>query len=198
MALLHRCRMPGFFAPMVTSELARSPEPRCLDTLWRLVGRPEPAGELLDPRTADAVTLVPGVAEGPLIGGTLSLLSGLMGTPYGPRLERAIFFFEDVEESPAHIERFLVQLREAGELAKAAGFLIGVTRWEVDAAVEARHLPFARVFEEILAPLGKPALYAMPIGHLPSPMTLPIGINARLDASAGRVEILEPAVASRP
>jgi muramoyltetrapeptide carboxypeptidase len=197
LALWKRCRMPVFFAPMISSELARGVSAACLQHLWRQVCEPEAAGTLDDPRCEDAVALVPGVAEGPCLGGTLSLLVALAGTPYFPDLRGAVLFFEDVDETPSHVERFLCQLREIGALEEVAGFLIGETRWDAEEAERAKRLSFAEVYQDLLAPLKRPVVYRMPVGHLPDPLTLPLGVRIRLDAGARRVAVLDAAVSHR-
>jgi muramoyltetrapeptide carboxypeptidase len=194
LALLSRCRLPSFFAPMVTPDFAKNPDPGCPETLWRLVCEPAPAGELREPRTETAETLVGGTAEGPLVGGTLSLVVATLGTPYEVVLDGALFFFEDVHESPARIERYLAQLLLAGKLERASGFLIGNVPYEASDEERARYLGIRQVYEDLLVPLGKPLVYGWPFGHDPSPVTLPIGIRARLDADRKAVTVVEAAV----
>ncbi|HTE17885.1 MAG TPA: LD-carboxypeptidase [Armatimonadota bacterium] len=194
LALLKRCRMPSFFAPMVTSDFAQGASAACLETLWRMVCEPHPAGELEDPRCAEAQTLVGGVAEGPCVGGTLSLVVATLGTPYEVETDGCVFFFEDVHESPARIERYLMHLRLAGKLDRVAGFLIGNVPYDAPEEEKRRYLPVEQVYRDLLQPLGKPLVYGWPNGHDPSPVTLPIGIRIRLDADRKRVTVLEPAV----
>lgn len=196
-ALLQRCGMPSFFAPMVTSDFAKEPNALCLETLWRLVCEPSAAGLLIDPRCGEATTLVGGTAEGPLAGGTLALVAATLGTPYEVQTEGAIFCFEDVYESPARIERYLAQLLYAGKLAGAAGFLIGDCPHDADEEEKARYLTVEQVYADLLTPLGKPAVFGWPFGHVPSPVTLPMGVRARINADDGELEILEPAVVER-
>jgi muramoyltetrapeptide carboxypeptidase len=194
LALLQRSRMPSFFAPMVTSDFAGPPEAGCLDILWRLVCEPAPAGELADPRCERAVTLVGGVAEGPCAGGTLSLVAATLGTPYEIETEGCVFFFEDVHESPARMERYLTQMLLAGKFDRVTGFLIGNAPYDADEDERARYLPVEQVYRDLLVPLGKPLVYGWPHGHDPSPVTLPIGIPIRLDADRKSVTVLEAAV----
>jgi muramoyltetrapeptide carboxypeptidase len=194
LALLKRCRLPSFFAPMVTSDFAQGISAACLEMVWRLVCRPEPAGPLLDSRTEHAVTLVGGSAEGPLVGGTLTLVAATLGTPYEVETDGCLFFFEDVHESPARIERYLTHLLLAGKLERVTGFLIGNVPWEGSEAEKAHYLEVEQVYRDLLQPLRKPLVYGWPHGHDPSPVPLPMGIRARLDADRRTVTILEGAV----
>ncbi len=193
-ALLERCRLPSFFAPMVTSDFAKEPNTQCLNTLWRLVCEPAPAGALVDPRCAEAETLVDGIAEGPLVGGTLALIAATLGTPYEVQTDGAIFCFEDIHESPARIERYLTQLLYAGKLDAATGFLIGDAIYDADPEEKARYLAIEQVYADLLTPLGKPTVFGFPFGHVPNPVTLPMGIRARINADNGLLTILDPAV----
>jgi muramoyltetrapeptide carboxypeptidase len=73
-----------------------------------------------------------------------------------------VFFFEDVHESPARIERYLMQLLLAGKLEHVTGFLIGNVPYEGDDAERASYLPVEQVYADLLAPLGKPIIYGWP------------------------------------
>jgi muramoyltetrapeptide carboxypeptidase len=194
LALLKKCGMPSFFAPMVSSDFAHHPWQSCLDVLWRMICEPAPAGALVDSRCAEAETLVGGIAEGPCVGGTLSLVAATMGTPFEVETDGCVFFFEDVHESPARIERYLTQMLLAGKFDHVAGFLIGNAPFEGTDEEKARYLPVRQVYMDLLAPLGKPMVHAWPVGHDPSPITIPMGISVRLDADRKAVTVLEPAV----
>jgi muramoyltetrapeptide carboxypeptidase len=159
----------------------------------RLERLPQPA-DVLVPRENRIVTLCRGVAEGPLAGGNLSLLQCLIGTPYFPELAGAILFLEDVGEDLYRVDRMLAHLRLIGALRRLAGVLVGrfteLKRSGADGA-----LGFDEVLASYFEPLGVPVAYGFPVGHIDAQWTLPLGVRARLDADAGEVEILEPAVA---
>jgi muramoyltetrapeptide carboxypeptidase len=155
------------------------------------------AGRLKDPRTALATTLVGGIAEGPLVGGTLSLIVPTLGTEWEIDTAGSLLFFEDVHESPARMERYLMQLLLGGKLDEVNGFLIGNAPHDADDEERARYLTLEQVYRDLLVPLGKPLVYGWPHGHDPSPVTLPMGIRARLDADRKSVTVLDPAVRRR-
>jgi muramoyltetrapeptide carboxypeptidase len=159
----------------------------------RLGRLPEPAG-LLIPREDRIVTLRGGRAEGPLLGGNLSLLQSLIGTPYCPELGGAILFLEDVGEELYRVDRMFAHLRNAGLLQGLAGVVVGrfsdLKRSGADGA-----LGFDEVLTTYLAPLGVPVAYGFPVGHIESQWTLPLGVRARLDADNCELELLEGAVA---
>lgn len=157
------------------------------------LGRLPQPDAVLVPTTHRIMTLRGGVAEGPLQGGNLSLLQCLLGTPYLPDLDGALLFLEDVGEEVYRVDRMLSHLRLAGALGRLAGVIVGrfteMGRRGADGA-----LGFDQVLATYLEPLGIPVAHGFPIGHVDDQWTLPIGVPARLDATAGEVELLEAAV----
>jgi len=159
----------------------------------RLGRLPDPAGVLV-PKENRILAIRPGLAEGPLMGGNLSLLQCLVGTEHLPDLDGAILFLEDVGEDLYRVDRMLAHLRAAGVLQRLAGVAVGrFTQLQ-------RHMSDGAFgFDEVLAtyfePLGIPVAFGFPIGHIDDQWTLPLGVRARLDAEAGELELLESAVA---
>lgn len=132
-----------------------------------------------------------GAAEGRLIGGNLTLVSTLMGTPYEPDFRNRIVFLEDVNEAPYRIDRMLTQLWLAGKLQHAAGIAFGKFTETDD---DGNTFSIEEVIRMRCASLGIPVIGGLMIGHIADKTTVPIGIMARLDADAGALELLEPAV----
>ncbi|HEX2210826.1 MAG TPA: LD-carboxypeptidase, partial [Longimicrobium sp.] len=163
-----------------------------LDELVRVLTVPEPAGVLPFPPDGRAETVTGGVAEGPLLGGNLSLLSATLGTPYAIRPEGAILFIEEVGEPAYRLDRMLSHLRLAGVLSAVTGIAVG-------GITEAPRLNGAPdpmdVVRDALGGLGIPVATGFPFGHIDDNWTLPMGVRARLDADAGTLALLEPAVA---
>jgi muramoyltetrapeptide carboxypeptidase len=168
----------------------------------RVLGSPAPAGRLdrlplstdvLVPQESRIVTLAGGTAEGPLIGGNLTLLHCLIGTSYFPDLEGAILFLEDVGEHLYRVDRMLAHFRLLGAFRRIAGAIIGRFT-QLDRSGPDGALGFDEVLATYFGPLGVPVAYGFPVGHIEDQWTLPLGVRARLDADAGEVELLEPAV----
>lgn len=132
-----------------------------------------------------------GKASGPLIGGNLTLVSLLQGTPYDPDYDGAILFLEDVHEAPYRIDRMLTQLWLAGKLQQLAGVVLG--RF-TDADADGNTFSLEEIFERRFADLGIPVIRGLMIGHMADIATVPIGIRAELDADAGTLTLLETAV----
>ncbi len=136
--------------------------------------------------------LVPGKARGRLVGGNLTLLSTLMGTPYEPEFAGKILFFEDVGEEPYRIDRMLTQLWLAGALQKCAGIVAGKFTEADPTGGLSRGIE--EILRERLEPLGVPALRGLMIGHVKEQSVVPLGVEAELDVEAGTLTLLEPAV----
>lgn len=151
-----------------------------------------------DALALDAVqarALVEGTARGRLVGGNLSLISGLVGTPFEIDTTGALLVIEEVSESPYRIDRMLTQLRMSGALQRAAGIISGGwTDCDVDDAHVYAGFRLADVLHDRLADLGIPVLLDLPIGHIDEQWTLPIGARAILDTAAKRITLEEPAV----
>lgn len=134
-----------------------------------------------------------GVAEGPLVGGNLSIVSALAGTPYAAQTAGRLLFLEDVREAPYRIDRMLTQLNQADPFSRTAGVMFGVfTRAE--SRDDDRSLSLEEVIAHHLSPLKVPAVSGYSVGHIPHQMTLPIGVRARLDTQEQTLTLLEPAV----
>lgn len=123
--------------------------------------------------------LVPGRAEGPLTGGTLTLLTALLGTPYAPPPAAGrVVFLEDVAEAPYRVDRMLVQLLQSGWFGGCAGIVLGSWEGCGDPA------ELADVLAARLGPLGVPVLAGVAAGHGPRQLTLELGAPVLLDAGA--------------
>jgi muramoyltetrapeptide carboxypeptidase len=157
------------------------------------LGRIAPPADVLVPQENRIVTLCGGAAEGPLAGGNLSLLQCLIGTPYFPDLHGAILFLEDVGEDLYNVDRMLAHLRMVGAFRHLAGVAVGRFT-ELERSGRDGALGFDEVLATYFEPLSIPVAYGFPIGHIECQWTLPLGVTARLDADAGQLDLLEPAV----
>lgn len=161
--------------------------------LLRVVAGCDGSEALPLPPGAAPQTISPGVAEGPLVGGNLALLAATLGTPYAVQTAGALLFIEDVGEPGYRIDRLLSQLRLAGIFREVAGVVAGAFSDCPDDGDPG--LPTAaEVVRERLGDLDVPVTAGFPFGHIDHTWTLPLGVRARLDASAGSLQLLEPAV----
>ena len=198
LALGQRANLVTFYGPMLGTFASPKLSAYTRDGFVRAVCQPQPIGAI-EPSPDDpwVETITGGLAEGPLAGGCLTLLAAALGTPDAPDWRGKIVFLEDVEEEPYSIDAKLVQLVRAGAFDGIAGLVVaehaGVRPREHRPAFPST-LSFEDVIDEVLRPLGVPTIYNLPLGHGTHLATLPLGVAARLDASAGRLEILEAGV----
>lgn len=138
-------------------------------------------------------TLVPGTARGRLLGGNLTVLTAILGSPYVPSFDGAILFLEDVGEDLYRIDRMFTQLKLAGILDRIAGFVFG-TCAECEPGDGFASLTLEEILADHITPLGVPAWFGAMIGHQTPQWTVPVGIEAAIDASLGTIRLAGPAV----
>ena len=138
-------------------------------------------------------TIVPGRAHGRLLGGNLTILTSLLGSPYVPDMDGAILFCEDVHEEPYRIDRMVTQLKLAGVLGRIKGFVFGSCS-ECGPGEGYASLTLEEIFNDLIKPLGVPAWQGAMIGHQQPQWTLPEGLQVEIDADSGTIRLLESPV----
>lgn len=194
LAMYARTGVIGFHGPTGVSTFS----PFTLASFNATVFRSEPTP--LAPDTAmigadgeSITTIRAGRARGRLVGGNLTVLSAMVGTPWLPSFEGHILFLEDIGESVYRVDRMLTQVAQAGLLDGLTGFVFGSCRGcdpEVDAV---GNFTLEEVVRQHVEPLGIPAIMGAPIGHITDKITVPVGGLAELDADAGTLALLEGA-----
>ncbi|MGF7216298.1 muramoyltetrapeptide carboxypeptidase [Spirosoma lacussanchae] len=140
-------------------------------------------------------TIRPGTARGPLVGGNLTVLCHLLGSVYVPDWRNKILFIEDVSEDIYSVDRMLTHLKLAGVLNQLSGLVFGKCTRCGPGSGGYGSLTLEDVLIEHIGPLNIPAFAGAMIGHITDKFTVPIGINAEMDAEKGLIRLLEPAVA---
>jgi len=193
LALYEKAGLVGLSGPMVAAEWKDMDE-RTERLFWELAegGAPAP---LVGPADEHLSPVRPGTAQGPLVGGNLSMIQRLVGTPFLPDLENAILYIEDIGEQPYHIDAMLAHLKMAGVLGKLGGLVAGAfTNWEPDH--DRPTLSPGEVIADYAEDLDAPVASDLVYGHFPVKNTLPVGAPARLDVTDDTAELslLEPVV----
>jgi muramoyltetrapeptide carboxypeptidase len=157
---------------------------------------------LRNPREADdnivsklgrITTLRGGKAQGPLLGGNLAVLTSMAGSPYWPAFDGAILFLEDVNEFIYRVDRMLSTLKLAGVLQRLNGVVLGAfTKCEPGDGYGT--LTLDEVFDDYFKPLNVPVYSGALIGHIKRKFTVPVGLPVEMDADAGTLRFLMPAV----
>ena len=151
------------------------------------------AGEIVLPEGRRLETVVPGTAEGRLVGGNLTVLTSLVGTEYELRGDHMLLFLEDVGESAYRVDRMLNQLRQNGLLDRVDGILFG----DFTEMQDTRNCTCAEVIETYAKQTGKPCVKGLPAGHDRDNMFLPFGVKVRMrgnENGAASIEFLEAAL----
>ena len=157
-------------------------------TFRRMLTKPEdPAASVLftrnDASGIDLKTVAPGKITGRLIGGNMTCLLRLIGTPFAPDFRDSILFLEDINEKAYRVDGMFTHLRLAGVLSQIKGLILG--RFSHD-DVEEKARIHACLQREATA-IGVPCVSGAPIGHFPDQIIVPHGIRAELDAEAGKL-----------
>lgn len=168
--LYERCGLVTFHGPTVTSLADADQE--TVDALFSVLT----SGKVLSIHDPNAVSIKPGIAKGPVIGGNLTTLCHLTGTPFAPDFKGHILFLEDLGEAPYRIDRMLSQMKMAGCFHGLAGMILGNF-----SECGSRH-DVIQIFEDCFAGYDFPILAGLRIGHEETNITLPIGIEATLNS----------------
>ncbi|MGF1572878.1 MAG: LD-carboxypeptidase [Sumerlaeia bacterium] len=197
LALYSRAGIVTFHSPFPTySYFGDGDKSFAIDHFWAVLESGPEAYPLTLPLRAPAVpveTFRPGTAIGPLVGGNLSLIHALHGTPYQIPTKGHLLFLEEIGEDPYRIDRMLFQLQQSGALDEVAGVILGQFK-NCETNDPERSHTLRQVFEDHFSNRPYPVIMNFPVGHVIENVTLPIGISAELDADAGTVTLLEAPV----
>jgi len=194
LALFRKTGLVTFSGPMVGVEMWDKIDPYTEEQFWRVVTSSKKIGLLPNPPEEQLTALRGGRGTGRLLGGNLSLLVSLLGTPYAPLYKKSLLVLEEIDEAPFRVDRMLTQLRNAGILARIVGLLYGRFTNCVPKDPSQPHFTVEQVLSQCAEKLSVPAVSNLQYGHIPRKLTIPIGVKARLDATKRTLELLEPAV----
>ena len=193
LAILARTGIPGLSAAMVATDWKEIDEKEADAILSILSGKAD-SGIFASDGLAIAPEK-PGTAEGRSIGGNLTLLCRLLGTPYFPDPTGAILFIEEVGEQPYRIDGLFAQLKLAGVLDRIAGLVIGGIT-DSDPIPNRPSLDLDDVLRHYMQFVDGPVASALPYGHFQPKTPMPVGVRVRLDVDDrhARLAALEPVV----
>lgn len=139
------------------------------------------------------LTLSPGKAEGELVGGNITVMVSMIGTPYEPDWNNKILFLEETNEEPYRIDRMFWQMKQAGIFAKVKGIVFGSFN-KCFAEEPEKSFTLHEVLEQHFKGLSIPVYMGATFGHMSPKFTLPIGVMAELDADNFTIRTLERSV----
>lgn len=184
-AIHMHCGFVTYHGPMLSSDsLSPVSDGFSRESLLRVIQAKAPLGAIENPPGFPYATVTPGIAKGQLVGGNLSLIAALMGTPYELDVKGKILFLEDIGEKTYALDRMFTTLRLAGKFDDCAGILLGAFT-DCPIEDEAYGLPLEEIISDVLVPSGKPILAGLQAGHCAPKVTLPLGAEFVMDAGAG-------------
>jgi len=171
----------SFHGPLVTT-LANAPETTCSKLLAAIS-----SNSIVELKPARGIALKAGSARGPVIGGNLTTLCHMLATPFAPRFENRIWILEDRGEAHYRIDRMLFQMKLAGCFKGIAGLVLG--SFEDCGSLDGIFKIVKEHFKDIPAPI----LAGFDVGHGLQNMTIPLGLDATLDADEQILAFDQPA-----
>jgi muramoyltetrapeptide carboxypeptidase len=178
MALMAKTGKASYTGPMFAGDFgAADPVDFTLDNFWQCLAGPT---HTITERVAGNPTFE---ASGTIWGGNLAMLVSLLGTGYFPRIDGGILFVEDISEHPYRIERMLLQLLQAGVLARQHALVLGdISGYRLSPADNG--YDFEAMLAYLRDTLPIPVLTGLSFGHIPRRVTIPFGAEARLVSGA--------------
>jgi muramoyltetrapeptide carboxypeptidase len=182
LALYQKTGLVTFHGPVVR-ELSKN-QNRNVQSFLNLVA----SGRLNAVDLGGGEVIHPGHGEGVLLGGNLSLICHLIGTPFMPSCESALLFIEEKGEAPYRLDRMITHLKLSGFFEHCTGLMIG----ELEACGDGSSV--SRLIEDRLSDLPIPVVRGLSVGHGLENTVLPIGVHAALDTEQMALRIVEPCV----
>lgn len=190
LAIYKMAGIPSLSGPMVAVEMAKGIHPFTEKHFWGQVYNKE-RQYVFNYSETGAKTMLAGKAEGILLGGCLSMVAGLLGTPFCPDYTDKILFIEDVGEKPYKIDRYLAQLMQAGVLAGIKGLILG-DFIDCEAEKDETSFTIAQLIDHYFSDAKYPVIYNFPYGHGEVKFTMPIGMNVKLETKKETLTLDNP------
>jgi muramoyltetrapeptide carboxypeptidase len=196
-AIYQNCGLVTFHGPVAASTFSDYAKKHVVNTLmnpttpYKIELSPDNIAKESVAFKTEAITK--GKVKGKLIGGNLSLLTAMAGTPFGLRDTKGkLLFIEDVGEKPYRLDRMFVQLKQSINLRELSGIALGIFT-DCDAPDD-KSQTVIDVVKDQLGSLGIPVIYGLSFGHIRDQFTLPIGVEAELDTEKATITFSETGV----
>ncbi len=194
LALFKKAGLLTFAGPMLATDFSGKINTFAEENFWRILTSSKKIGKLHNPNGEKFYVLNSGRAEGNILGGNLAVLTSIMGSEYFPSFKNSILFLEDIGETPYKIDRFFNQLKLAKIFNQTNGVILGrfTDCYEKDKSKST--IKLNEVIDHYFSKLKIPVIYNFSHGHIKENITIPIGLNCKLNSSRCFVEITESAV----
>ena len=194
LAIFRKTGLVTLSGPMTGVEMCKGMDPYTEEHFWRLLTSTKKIGLLNNPHDEPSKIIRHGNTRGRMLGGNLSLLTCILGTPFQPTVQKSILFLEDVDEAPHRVDRMLAQLFNAGILKSLAALVFGKFTDCDPSDPSEPHLTIDQIQEEYAEKIKCPVISNFQYGHIERKLTVPLGLMAMLNTKQNRIEILESAV----
>lgn len=192
LALFTKIGLVTFSGPMVSVEMAEGMRGEAEERLWECLTSSRPPRQIqIKPR--EQTVYCEGRATGRLLGGNLTMIAAMVGSRMLPGDEDHLLLLEEIDEKPYRIDRILLQMKQTKFLNTAKGVVLGKFIG-CDPARGKPSLSLEQIFHDIFKPSDIPVMGHLQYGHVRNPITIPLGINARMVTSEGTIDFLESAV----
>lgn len=176
-----------FFGPMPAVDIWNGFDPFAEEHFWKMLTSSQPGGAM--PMSADeGVVLRKGNATSRVLGGNLTVWSSIHGTPYQPSIRNKALFFEEVDERPFRVDRYLAQMKVSGEFEKITAVLLGQFS-DCNPEPDKPSLSLEDVILDYFGKMKIPVVTNLPFGHVQRQWTMPYGAKYEIDASKDRAKI---------
>lgn len=183
MGLMAKAGAISYAGPMFAGDFAcDKPVDFTLDNFWQCLAGPSHV-------ITELAAGNPSVnVSGQVWGGNLAMLVSLLGTEYFPAIEGGILYVEDINEHPYRVERMLLQLMQAGVLARQKALVLGdFSAYRLSAADNG--YDYDVMLDYLRSTLPLPVLTGLQFGHIPKRVTIPFGAQASLVSDSARFQL---------
>ncbi len=186
-AIYNKCNIVTYHGPVASSDLNQF----SLNYLLPLINKNSYKDSIVY-ESENIKSIIKGNSKGKLIGGNLTMINSLLGTPYEINTDDSILFLEEIHEEPYKVDRLLTQLRLSGKFDKCKGIVIGKfdylnTRLASTPRFSATSI---EVFKDIFSNFQYPIIYGVPFGHMKNKITLPLGLNCEISDNKKEIKII--------
>lgn len=183
-----KCEFVTFHGPMVKSNMLKDYDEFTKRSFERAINMED---ELIleNPPGEDFKIMIQGSAQGRIVGGNLSLLTSMIGTPYEVDTKGKILFIEEVEESVHRIDRMMYQLKYAGKLKNTKGIIFGDFTDCVNEADE--NYTVVELLKDVLFDYQKPVMHNIRSGHCYPMSTIPLGAKCIIDTKLKSIKFIK-------
>lgn len=195
MAFLKKAGLVTFAGPMLAVDFWKGEEISKFteEQFWRMVTSDKKFGKLANPDDERFFVLNKGNASGKLLGGNLALVTSIMGTEYLPSFEDSMLMLEDIGEPPYRVDRMLNQIKLAKGFEQTNAVILGRFMDCYDDP-DSKTLTLNEVISDYLSNIEKPVIYNFKHGHINDNITVPFGVECKLNTTKEILEIVESAV----